>query len=383
MTVAVASPGGGASEASADLTNAPPAPSVPDGGTSGTVRPARPRHEYMDVLTSLAAFCVVWLHSNTLVYTFAPTAQWKQSLFVECVAYWAVPIFFMLSGANLMGYRDRYSTAEFFRHRATKALIPFLAWCTIAYAEHIWIADVPLSWSLLSPRTLYDVYVFQSPMVVYWFFIPLFAIYLAMPVLSLLREHRRVLWFMVVAGFLTYAILPLAAQLAGVTWNAALQLPVTAGFVVFPLLGYLLSTTNVSLGIRILIYVTGSAACATRYLVTIHLSLPAGKLDTLLFNYLYPPGALLACAVFLFVKNCDWARWLRWRPLRTVVTAVSRASLGIYLMHYFIIRDVFPNWGWTLDRTITRTVGAVVAFLIALTLVSVLQRIPGVRRILP
>ena len=346
--------------------------------------PKRPRSDYIDILTVLATFCVVWLHSSQYEYTYAHTWGWKESVFVECIAYWAVPVFFMNSGVNLFNYRDRYSTRHYVGQRIRKAVIPFLAWLVIAYIVEIVLKKMPVNWSLLSPHQLYNVFITQEPMPTYWFFLPLFAIYAAMPVLSLLREYRAILWYMVIAGALTYSILPMIMAIWGVDWNTALEFPLTGGgYLIFPILGYLFSTQEVPKRIRILIYITGSLACAIRFIVTVHLSDQTGSLDTLLYNYLYLPGSLLACAVFLFVQHCDWQRILRFRFLRFSVTSITSASLGIYLIHYYFIRDVWPRIGWTLDRTITRTVGVVAAFLGALLIISLLRKIPGVRRIVP
>lgn len=72
---------------------------------------------YYDLLNILACFCVVCLHSNAMVHTYVPGLNWIGGLAIEVVCYWAVPIFFMLSGANLMRYTDRYDTKTFFKKK--------------------------------------------------------------------------------------------------------------------------------------------------------------------------------------------------------------------------------------------------------------------------
>mgnify|MGYP002568534409 CR=1 FL=1 len=76
---------------------------------------------YFDVLNILACICVIWLHCNSVLYSYDPGAGlWRLSLFVQVICHFAVPAFFMISGANLMNYREKYSTAEFIK-RQTKA----------------------------------------------------------------------------------------------------------------------------------------------------------------------------------------------------------------------------------------------------------------------
>ena len=83
---------------------------------------------YFDLLNICACICVVALHCNGIVHSYSDARCWKTSLIVETVAYWAVPVFFMLTGATLMDYRKKYSTKEYFIKRFTKTLIPFIAW---------------------------------------------------------------------------------------------------------------------------------------------------------------------------------------------------------------------------------------------------------------
>ena len=56
----------------------------------------RPRNLAFDVMNVLSCLAVIALHHNALVHSFHPTRGWVQSLVVECVCYWAVPVFMMI-----------------------------------------------------------------------------------------------------------------------------------------------------------------------------------------------------------------------------------------------------------------------------------------------
>lgn len=86
---------------------------------------------FIDIMNILACISVVCLHHNGLVHTYYDTPGWRQSLVVECVFYWAVPIFFMITGATLMNYREKYSTKEFFKKRFVRTVIPWLFWSAV------------------------------------------------------------------------------------------------------------------------------------------------------------------------------------------------------------------------------------------------------------
>ena len=86
---------------------------------------------YYDILNILAIIAVIALHMNGIVHENPNIRAWNTSLIVECLCYWAVPVFMMLSGATLMNYRKKYNTKTFFYKRIKKVLIPFIAWIAI------------------------------------------------------------------------------------------------------------------------------------------------------------------------------------------------------------------------------------------------------------
>ena len=94
------------------------------------------RIPYFDVLNIIACIAVIALHHNGVVHWYdVHTAIWKESLFFEVSFFWAVPIFFMLTGATLLDYRSKYSTYDFFKKRVTRTLIPFILF-SILYIIH-------------------------------------------------------------------------------------------------------------------------------------------------------------------------------------------------------------------------------------------------------
>lgn len=85
----------------------------------------------MDILNIIAIIAVVAMHVNGIVHTYSPSRSWATSLIVDIVCYFAVPVFLMISGANLMNYRKKYDTKTFFKKRFNRVLIPTIVWITI------------------------------------------------------------------------------------------------------------------------------------------------------------------------------------------------------------------------------------------------------------
>ena len=135
------------------------------------------RIEYISLASVLSAIAVIYLHANSCFWQFSTARYWITANLIESVFYFAVPIFFMISGAMLIDYNKRYSLKEYFSKRITKTVIPFIIWSFIGlfiqifYMHTIKLSSVDLTYivnGLLNGNLVQ----------VYWFFIPLFCIYL-------------------------------------------------------------------------------------------------------------------------------------------------------------------------------------------------------------
>ena len=76
------------------------------------------------MLNVVSCLGVLFLHTSGF-WGFGKTRGWVAANFIECVFYFAVPIFIMIPGATLIDYRDRCTTAEYFKKRIKKPLSRF------------------------------------------------------------------------------------------------------------------------------------------------------------------------------------------------------------------------------------------------------------------
>ncbi|MCI5950133.1 MAG: acyltransferase [Parolsenella sp.] len=287
--------------------------------------------QYFDLLNIAACFSVVVLHCNQMVHSWQPGKNWLAALAIEVLFYWAVPVFFMLSGATLMRYRDRYDTRTFLKKRFKKTAIPFVAWSFVLYLT----VSVPLRSAHLGPRTFIDLMLNNGIEQVYWFFFPLFSIYLTMPIISLIADQKRTILYGVVLSFALQGVFPYLFPALGLTWNWALSIPVFSGMLMYVGIGYLLATTDISAGWRSVIYISGIASMVFRFLYTAHNSQLAMVVDRTYFNYSAFPAVFQAMAVFTLAKQLELRRSPNLIPtrLQPAVTALSACSFGVYLIH--------------------------------------------------
>ena len=144
---------------------------------------------------------LVWLFCIQIKFfwTFPKGSTWVTANFLETFFYWPVPVFFMITGATLLDYRQKYSTKIYFVKRIRKTVIPFIVWSIIAALINIFYAPQGNSNDILMiVNNIVNTTYLDS---VYWFFFPLFSVYLSMPIFSALTEKipnielRGSVWF--------------------------------------------------------------------------------------------------------------------------------------------------------------------------------------------
>lgn len=333
---------------------------------------------YFDFLNVFACLCVIGMHCNGIAHYFDGSSEWKQSMVIETLGYWAVPVFFMLSGATLMNYRKRYSTKEFLKKRFLKTVLPFIVWSVGMLAYKM------LSGAIVWQGSKAFVELFLNSRIegVYWFFIPLFMTYLCLPILSKLSEDTKILKYMTCIGVASCILFPMICKLLNLSFDSNFYFPITRGYIIYVLLGYLLHKTDIKLPWRIVIYAMGILGAAFRYFHTVTASMQSGTLNNMSWGYNSLPCFVLAVAVFVFAKqviennvspDSKFAKILRW---------LSGTTFGVYLMHVFVMRNIVSLFDIDVRLVWWRLVGPIILFVLCVVLVKLLQKIPFIGKII-
>lgn len=64
------------------------------------------KKNYITFLSIVSAIAVVILHTNGCFWIFSNNRYWYTANIIECIFYFAVPVFFMITGITLMNYRE-------------------------------------------------------------------------------------------------------------------------------------------------------------------------------------------------------------------------------------------------------------------------------------
>lgn len=347
---------------------------------------------YIDVLTLAASFSVVWIHFGNEIHWYDGTLAWKMCVPIQVFAYWAVPVYFMITGATLMNYRQKYTTTVFFRRRLVRGVMPYLIWGTLMIfldSERVFVQGSSMAHKTSS---ILNAFINSTMEPVYWFFIPLLSVYLSMPILSLLAEkqNRKLLHYALALGVLLISVIPFSYNLfyyvfrpeQNFYWNQLLSMPVLGGYTLYCVLGYWAATHNFTKKQRIICYSAGAIAIVFRFAGLWYLSARDGATSRIFMDYLSWPALFQALSVFVACKHTPWDKVLSENAHR-IVAKLSRCGLGVYVIHSEIIRKMGDYTVFCKYSPIWYYFWPIPTFLVCILAVALARKIPLLRCLFP
>lgn len=378
------------------------------------------REVWLDFLRVTACFMVMVIHSTEPFYLggdgaliLTPTDAFWVAIF-EGICRCCVPVFLVASA--YLQFPIRYSTAEFFRRRAVRILIPMLLW-TVVYAL-VWGNPVENFKGLLLN--------FNYAAGHLWFVYMLVGVYLIMPLLSPWAEKVSVKELEVYLGiWLLTTLFPFIREAAGgeapliqaadglpapalfplwgeASWNAFGLFYYVSGFFGYLLLGlYLRRFVEDKRWLKLLgcsLFLLGFAAIVwglvQRFSATSDVFPLTGSLATAVawetpISFCGLPVVMTSVGIILLFRSWFSGRSEESVFYRQIILPLSKAGYGMYLMHMLVLASVsvwLRNlWGlgtegalgvWTTPAQILLT--ALISFVVVGAAAVLLQRIPKV-----
>lgn len=214
---------------------------APQGGGDGCApRRCSSRIKAFDYLNVISAFAVILLHVSTLVFLNYGDVEWHIAVVYQCACCFAVPVFFMISGANLLGYRERYSTKRFLVRRARRVLVTLFLCSVLFYLfNSFYPVLIGQAAHPLSAREFVNLFMTNGINDVYWFFYTLIGLYLVTPLLSLAAQRPVLLTYLLaLSGISTFAVPQLNHLIGDGTLFSLARIDYVAGWVFYYLGGY-------------------------------------------------------------------------------------------------------------------------------------------------
>lgn len=336
---------------------------------------------YLSFLNVVSCIAVIMLHTNGCFWIFSNERYWITANIIESIMYFAVPIFFMITGATLIDYRKRYSTKIFFQKRVKKTLIPFIFWSIVGL--FYMISKGKIEYLNLGILDILSKVINTQIISIYWFFIPLFSIYLSVPILSLIPERERKKWYLYLAivSFFTVYLFPFLSTLLKIEYNYSLTIGVGSGYVLYVIVGYLVSHYELSKKLRNIIYLFSALGLIIHLVGTYYLSVNSNQIIGTFKGYLNVPCFLYSLGIFVFFKYLRVPEILK--NIFNKSTSLDRYTFGAYLLHFFVIDLGITILKINIYSIYYRVFAPFIIFMICIIIIRLIKKIPYIRIILP
>ena len=337
---------------------------------------------YITLMSVVSAIAVAALHTNGCFWRFSSTeSYWFSANIIECVFYFAVPIFFMISGATNLEYFDKYSTGVFYWKRIKKTVIPYVFWSLMGLVylislKRMNVAEVNVKYIIKGLSSF-------SIINLYWFFSPLFLTYLSMPLFAAVQKDRKksVFTWLVVLTFICNILLPFVISQMKVNYVFPMSITVGSSYLIFIMLGYLLATNEIKLPVRLIIYALGIVGLLAHIIGTYKLSIAAGEIIRTYKGYVAVPCILYSVAIFVFVKQVGMK--IKSEKAWKVIGFFGKYTFSLYLMQWFFLDAVEHYTKINTLSLVYRLGGPFVIFAACIIITFILRKIPIVKWIVP
>lgn len=294
------------------------------------------RIEYIDLANVISTFAVVILHTNGWFWNFSRERYWLTANVIESLFIFTVPVFFMISSISLMDYQKKYDTKIYLKKRFSKTVIPFLFWTFMGLLFDIFFLHT-VKVSDLTLKVLVDGFINNRFVQIYWFFMPLFGIYLSIPLFASIEEEKRVELFkyLFLIGFIFNGTIPFLLSAFHIDMAWPLGINVISGYAIFVVMGYLIHKIDFTLNQRCIIYILGLAGLLMHFGGTYYESYALGDVSQIYKNLTYAPIVMYSGAFLLFIKQIS--EKVMKTNISKYVHFIKKYTFPIYLTHYYII----------------------------------------------
>lgn len=332
----------------------------------------------LDVLRVAATVGVVLIHVSDILIVAMNNINinlWYSVNFIEGIVRFSVPIFFMLTGALLLGKKDE-SPFKFYKYRFPRILIVYVVWSILYTYINANLNSQEVSMDLILQRIFnFDSYYHM------WFFKPLLIIYLLIPILrSAIDVMPKTLWIYIIIIWFIFDIFGLFL----LNIYRISIFPINIFFVQYIgycLLGHMIVNMYPNkLKIKSLgIILTVVGMISTSYLIYKTSNLE----DNTIVSYFYNPLSinifLSSVGIFIFInsikfKNRDYF----------ALRKLSNISFGVFLVHPLILTIV--KFDFEIDLVAqssfsSYTMVSLIVLLSSFAISFVLNKIPVLKRI--
>lgn len=341
------------------------------------------RINYLSLASVLASFAVVLLHMNGVFWNFSKEKYWLTANVIESVMYFAVPVFFMISGATLLDYRDRYTTKEYAVKRINKTVIPFLFWSAIGVIYLALTGQGEFELSVVGILKAFHNILNINVLSIYWFFGALFSVYLCIPLISCIPKAVRIKIFayIVIVSFIFNSLIPFVCSVFSIPYVQNVTIPIANGYIFYVLLGYILHNVEILRVQRWVLYILAIVGLLLHMVGTYYLSYEANGVVQTYKGYLNVPCILYSIGIFVAIKEIG--ELIQSKKIIKIINTIGSYTFAIYLLHWFVINAGVIILNVDLLSTTYRIGGSFIVYFICIIITCIIRKIPYLNKVLP
>lgn len=341
------------------------------------------RIEYISLASVISAIAVVFLHVNDCFWSFSTSSYWFYANIIESLFYFAVPVFFMISGALLVDFSDKYDLKTYFSKRINKTVLPFVIWSFIGVLFKLLFLHT-LKWKNVTAEYLINGLINGNLVGVYWFFIPLFCTYLAIPLFSVVNgdKKKKIFIYLASLAFMLNILIPFVISVFDLKINYSISLAVSSGYLFFTITGYLLHKYDLEKRYRLILYILAISGLLMHMIGTYQLSIGAGSIVSTYKGYTNLPTVLYSMGVFVFIKY-DLVKIMEFDIISKIVNFLNQYTFGVYLIHWFVLSALIKIFNINIRLLSYRLIGPFVILAISIVMIWLIRKVPSVSKIVP
>ena len=333
----------------------------------------------MDALNVLSIFLVVFLHSRTVFFSNQPVNGFWIEYLISGIGVAAVPLFFAISGANLIDFTRKMSIRDFFKKRFSKILIPYFIWGIAGALYQFFCLDNKKIFE--NPISLLcNLQQANAPL---WFLMVLAGIYVLIPLFSAAitaiedqtEDPTKFYYYLVGICFAGSVLIPIARSFIP---GFLSQLDIIPGseYILYPVMGYVLLKINLTRQQRAAVYILGILGFLSFGALGAITSLKGWEHQSILTSYFGIGVPFITAALFVLAKQTNFTRL--GSKICNAITKLSRLTFGIYLIHIIpsdAFRRIVGYNGFRSDLLV-----CLVTWAFCVATVWVLRKIPVAKR---
>lgn len=339
--------------------------------------------DYISIAKIISVFSVVILHTNSFWsfhYYNYKKENWITANIIECIFYFAVPVFILCIGATLLDFNEKYELKVYYNKRIIKVVIPLISWNIILYFFRVYFLK-NLKKQKLNFVNIWNLFFENKIYLIFGSFHQFLLVYMILPLIAYVVKSKKIkiysyffIWIILTQSLIPYLINIFSPRLKWIYF-------INPGYIIYLFPGYIIHNYKFSKFFKFIIYILGIIGFLIHLYGTQILTLKYKKIIILHKGYFNMPCILYSCSIFLFIKENSFI--ILKCINRKYINKIGSLTIGPFFIH-LPIKDTIDKY-FNLNKyslVYTLFLGIFIC-IISFILTSILKKIPLINYLVP